>query len=264
MSAIEVNFSFDGLHCLRDFGCVFIADAPRVVSPETERSEYSIAGVAGTVLMGDKPIHQPYSLTGTLVPMKTPSSMQAGQQLARDVAAWLKRGRRRLCWDYEPEHYHEAEVTAAIKWDTKVWMDGGIAVTFRVQPYTRPLSPTVKQKTVAAGSDTLQVPVHTVDPCPVSITIQNTGGGPISRVVVADPEGHTVELSKNLSLPVGATLKINMEPPIGAEIISGGAAANALKYAVRFDPLRLKAPGRLAVTLSGQALVTATARGCMV
>lgn len=93
---------------------------------------------------------------------------------------------------------------------------------------------------------------------------QNTGGGPISRVVVADPEGHTVELSKNLSLPVGATLKINMEPPIGAEIISGGAAANALKYAVRFDPLRLKAPGRLAVTLSGQALVTATARGCMV
>lgn len=264
MSAAEVNFSFNGLHCLRDFGCVYIADKSRIVSPETERSEYSIAGVAGTVLMGDKPMHRPYNLTGTLVPMKTPASMQAGQQLARDVAAWLKTGRHQLCWDYEPMHYHEAEVTAAIKWDTKAWIDGGIVVTFRVQPYTRDLTPAVTQVSAAAGSTQVLVPVHTVDPCPVNVTIKNTGSSPITSVVVADPDGRTVELSKNLSLAAGATLQLNMEPPIGATITSGSSVTNALPHAVKFDQLQLKEPDYLTVTLSGPALVTATAWGCLV
>lgn len=263
MSAAEVNFTFNGLHCLRDFGCVYIADKTRTISPETERSEYSIAGVPGTVLMNDRPNHKPYTMTGTLVPMKTPATMQAAQQLARDVAAWLKTGRHQLCWDYEPMHCHEAEVTAAIKWNTNAWIDGGIAVTFTVQPYTRDLTPAVTQKSAAAGTTALLVAVNTVDPCPVSLTIKNTGSSPITRVVVADPAGHTVELSKNLSLAVGATLSLNMEPPIEATIINGSSVANALPHAVKFDQLQLTEPGNLTVTLSGPALVTATAWGCL-
>ena len=152
MSAAEVNFSFNGLHCLRDFGCIYIADKTRIISGKTERSEYSIAGVSGTILMGDKAIRQPYNLTGTLVPMKTPKTLQACQQLARDVAAWLLAGRCRLCWDYEPLCQHDAEVVDAIKWDTKAWIDGGITVTFRVQPYARDLVPATASAAMAAGS----------------------------------------------------------------------------------------------------------------
>lgn len=264
MSAAEVNFSFNGLHCLRDFGCIFIADKTRIISGKTERSEYSIAGVSGTILMGDNPIRKPYNLSGTLVPMKTPKSMQACQQLARDVAAWLLAGRCRLCWDYEPLYQHEAEVVDAIKWDTKAWFEGGITVTFRVQPYARDLVPATATKTMGAGSSALLVPVHTVDPAPVSVEITNTGSAAITSVLISDPHGHTVRLGKGMSLAPGAALKIDMEPPIGATITSGTTKTNALRYAEAFDQLTLQEPGNLTVTLTGSsALVTATAWGCL-
>ena len=121
MSASEVNFSFNGLHCLRDFGCVYIANENgRTISPATERDEYDIAGVSGTVLIGQRAKHKPFTMSGVLVPMKTPKTLQAAQQLARDVAAWLKVGRRKLSFDYEPLYQHDAEVQSAITWDTRL------------------------------------------------------------------------------------------------------------------------------------------------
>lgn len=264
MSASEVNFSFNGLHCLRDFGCVYIANENgRTISPATERDEYDIAGVSGTVLIGQRAKHNPFTMSGVLVPMKTPKTLQAAQQLARDVAAWLKVGRRKLSFDYEPLYQHDAEVQSAITWDTRVWMDGGIAITFLVQPYTRDLTPATAQKAMVAGGDSLFVPVNTVDPCPVSFTIKNTGSSAITSIKITDPNGKTVELAKGMSLAVGATLTLNMEPPIGAEISTGTASTNALRYAVRFDQLTLQEPDYLTFVMDGPALVTATAWGCL-
>ena len=263
MSVAEVNFTFDGLHCLRDFGCIFIADPTRIVSPKTNRPEYSIAGMSGTILMGDKATHEPYMVPGVLVPIKTPQSAQAAQQLARRVAAWLKTGRRVLSWDYEPMHQHAAEVVAAIEWETKTWMDGGLAVTFKVQPYTYDLTATVKQKTISAGTSTLLVPVSTGEPCPVSIKLTNTGSAAITRVRVATAAGKAVELAKGMSLAAGAMLNLTMEPPIGAAITSGGVTTNALRYAVKFDQLTLAGPENLTIEVDGAATVVATARGCM-
>lgn len=264
MSAAEVNFTFNGLHCLRDFGCIFIAAEPRIISPATNQPEYTIAGVSGTILMGDKPTHEPYLLAGVLVPMKTPKSSQAAQQLARRVSAWLKSGRHMLSWDYEPMHQHAAEVVAAIEWETRTWMDGGLAVTFLVQPYTYDLTATVKQKSITAGVSALPVPVSTGVPCPVSIKLTNTGSAPITRVRVATVKGKTVELAKGMSLAAGAVLRLDMEPPIGATITAGDVVTNALRYAVKFDHLTLSGPEILTIEADGTATVTATARGCMI
>ena len=160
MSVAEVNFSFNGLHCLRDFGCIYIANENgRTISPATERDEYEIAGASGTVLIGARATHKPYNLSGVLVPMKTPKTLQAAQQLARRISAWLKSGRCALTWDYEPMQQHQAEVLDAINWDSKVWIDGGIAITFRVQPFTYDLTPTVAQQNISAGTSTMLVPV---------------------------------------------------------------------------------------------------------
>lgn len=263
MSVAEVNFTFDGLHCLRDFGCIFIADATRIVSPATNRPEYSIAGMSGTILMGDKETHEAYTVRGVLVPMKTPQSDQAAQQLARRISAWLKAGRRVLSWDFEPMHQHMAEVAAAIEWQSKTWMDGGMNVTFKVQPYTYDMTATVKQKTVTAGTSTLLVPVSTGVPCPVSVKFTNTGATAITRVKVATASGKAVELSKGMSLAAGAVLELSMEPPIGAAITADDVTSSALRYAVRFDQLTLNGPEYLTIETDGTATVVATARGCM-
>lgn len=263
MSVAEVNFTFNGLHCLRDFGCIFIADAAQIVSPATKQNEYTIAGVSGTVLLGDRVTHEPYTLAGVLVPMKTPGTLQAAQQLARRVSAWLKSGRGVLSWDYEPMYRHNAEVVAAIEWETRTWMDGGLAVTFRVQPYTYDLTATVKQKTIPAGTSTLLVPVATGVPCPVSVKLTNTGSKAITNVKVTTAAGKAVELAKGMQLAVGAVLRLDMEPPIGATITAGGVAANALRYAVKFDPLTVSGPEYLTIKVDGPATVVATARGCM-
>lgn len=262
MSVAEVNFSFNGLHCLRDFGCIFIADDKRTISPKTEQAEYAIAGISGTILMGDKPTHAPFELSGTLVPMKTPGSWQAAQQLARRVSAWLKSGRGVLTWDYEPLHQHVAEVLDAIEWETRTWMDGGLSVVFHVQPYTYDLTPTVRRQTVSAGTSTLLVPVSTVVPCPVSIDVTNDGSAAISRVKISTKSGQAVEMAKGMALPAGGTLHLEMEAPIGATITAGKATSNALRYAVRFDQLTVSGPESLTIETNGRATIVATARGC--
>lgn len=262
MSAKEVNFTFNDLHCLRDFGCVFIlSSGGRTVSPATQRNAYEIAGVSGSILLGEKATHAPYTLAGQLVPMVTPKSEAAAQQIARRVSAWLLSGRGVLIWDYEPFQSHIAEVTAATEWNTKVWMDGGLAFTFTVQPYTYDLAPTISRKELSAGVGTLAVPVSTVLPCPVSVSLTNKGSAAITAVKVSAPNGNTVGLGKGMKLLPGETLDINMEPPIGATISGGSATVNALRYALRFDPLELSGPGSLTITTDGKAAVVATARG---
>lgn len=263
MSVAEVNFSFNGRHCMRDFGCIFIVEAARTVSPATRQNEYTIAGVPGTILMGEKVMHDPYNLSGVLVPMHTLETWQDAQQLARRISAWLKSGRGVLTWDYEPMHRHTAEVLSAIEWETRTWMDGGLAITFRVQPYTYDRNATVKRIHMNAGRYTMLMPVSTVVPCPVSIELTNEGTTPINRIKVATVSGRAVELAKGMRLAAGAVLRLDMEPPIGAAIVDGHTTSNALRYAVRFDLLTVNGPESLTIETDGSAAVTASVRGRM-
>lgn len=248
---------------MQDFGCIFIVESSRTVSPATRQSEYTIAGVPGTILLGDKVTHDPYNLSGVLVPMHTPETWQEAQQLARRISAWLKSGRGVLTWDYEPMHRHIAEVLSAIEWETRTWMDGGLAITFRVQPYTYDRNATVKRMHMNAGTCTMLIPVSTVVPCPVSIELSNEGTTPISRIKVTTASGRVVELAKGMRLAAGAVLRLDMEPPIGAVITDGHTMSNALRYATRFDLLTVNGPESLTIETDGNAAVTASVRGCM-
>ena len=264
MRAREVNFTFNGLHCMRDFGCIYIASGKaRTVAPAMVRNTYEIAGVSGTVLLGELETYEPYKLSGTLVPMQTPRTMAAAQDLARRLSAWLQRGRGELCWDYEPFHLHYAEVISATSWETKTWMDGGLAFDFLVQPGTYNLTPTAAQMTITGGKGELYIPVSTVLPCPVDIELINRGDQQVSHVKCTTPDGHVVELGKSMELQPGDELYLTMHPPIGATIRSNGSEINALQFAEKFDPLTLSAPGSICIEADGLVSVKAVARGRM-
>ena len=51
MNLNEINFSFGGLHCLRDFGCIYVENKGHVITPKIRRNEYDISGTPGTILM---------------------------------------------------------------------------------------------------------------------------------------------------------------------------------------------------------------------
>lgn len=260
MSAAEVNFTFNGLHCLRDFGCIFIADNTRVVAPQTDRDEYTIAGHSGSILMGDTATYSVYTIGGVLVPMHSPRSMTQAQALARRLAEWLKSGRHTLSWDYEPGYQHEADVPDALEWENQTWMDGGLRIAFNVQPYTWDAQTTTARASITAGTSKLSVPVHSPIPCPVSLQITATGD--ISSVRVETPDGKAAALDKGMALKSGDVLAIGMEVPIGATITSGGSETNALRYATRFDWLTITDGKPLTITIDGPADIVAKARGC--
>ena len=260
MSAAEVNFTFNGLHCLRDFGCVFIEEDTRIVTPERELDEYTIAGHSGSILLSGQEQRKPYSIRGVLVPMRSPQSMTEAQALCRRISEWLHSGRHALIWDYEPEHMHIADVTDAIEWETRTWMDGGILIRLHIQPDTYDIQMTTARASIAAGTTKLSVPVRSPIPCPVSLEITATGA--IHSVRVETPEGKAVALAKGMALASGDVLEINMEAPIGATITSGSTKVSALRYATRFDWLKITDSKPLTITTDGPANAVARARGC--
>lgn len=260
MSAAEVNFTFNGLHCLRDFGCVFIEEDTRIVTPERELDEYTIAGHSGSILMSNQEQRKPYSIRGVLVPMRSPRSMTEAQALCRRVSEWLHSGRHALTWDYEPDHMHIADVTDAVEWETRTWMDGGILIRLHIQPDTYDSQATTVRASIAAGASKLSVPIHSPIPCPVSLELTATGA--ISSVRVETPEGKAAAFGRGMALASGDVLEINMDPPIGATITSGGTQSNALRYATRLDWLKITDSKPLIITTDGPANVVARARGC--
>lgn len=259
MSASEVNFTFNGLHCLRDFGCVFIEESTRIVTPEREIDEYTIAGHSGTILMGEKENRKAYSIRGVLVPMQTPRSKTEEQALCRRISEWLHSGRQMLTWDYEPDHMHMADVVDAIEWETNTWMEGGILIRLHIQPDTYDIQASIGRKSVSAGTSSLSVPVLSPIPCPVSLEITATGA--IGSVRVTTPEGKSAAFS-GMAMKSGDVLRISMDVPIGATITSGGIETNALRYATQFDRLEITNGKPLDVITDGPADIVARARGC--
>ncbi len=261
MAAVECNFTFDGRHCLRDFDCFYIFGKSRPVSPDSQYRTFAISGADGDLIYGDNHTHEVVTHKGTLYLMHTPGSDAAAMRIYRQIGAWLKAGRRRLTWDYEPDKYLLAEIAAGTDYTESGWPDGGLEIEIRCQPVAYDLQEAAASAAVADNTaHTLALPLYTGEPAPVCCDITNTGMATITGVTVAVGGKQTV--FSGLALATGETLLVNMEAPIGATI----GAASALPKATRFDYLTASGPATVTVTLafgSGtkQATVKAHARG---
>ena len=252
----ETGFSFNGRHSRNDMGLLYAEKEGHTIIPKIKRNSYEIAGVSGTVLMNGE-TWETIPFEGTLYPAEERASQAEAQALLRNVAAWLTAGRCRLIFDYEPERFYLAELSAASKWSLKNWFGGELPIKFEAQPFAYNLTETSATSNTTGTAVTVTVNLQTGQPAPLKLQVKNTGSAPITGVQVG---GVTLA---GMNLTNGQTLTINMEPPIGAQI----GSTNALPYATAFAPISLNSgANNVYVQLtygSGTkgARVTASARG---
>lgn len=261
MNLNEMNFAFNGKHCLREFGCIYVEDGGHVMSPAVTRNTYEIAGVDGTVEL-DGETYAEIFFSGTLFFWKDPPSQAAAQRMLRRINAWLLAGRKRLVFDYEPERFYLAEVNHAMEWNYDKWIEGGHSIRFTAQPYACNVRENSVSVTTAEAEATLRLAADTGAPAPLCVDIQNTGTAPITAAEITI--GEKAAVFSGMSLPEGQTLTVSMEPPAGAVFSDG---ENALPYAAQFDPLFAQAgSNEIGLTLAygdgiPGASITAKARG---
>lgn len=231
MNLSEINFSFGGKHCLRDYGCIYVEDGGHCVTPAMARDTYEIAGMAGSILMGDG-LPETMTFGGTLYFLHDPPSQAAAQAQLRRIGAWLTDGRQRLSFDYEPERYYIASVDAATEWHYGEWIGGGLRVQFTAQPYAYAVRETTASATTTTTSARLTLTLDTGEDAPLGLCLENTGTAPITGATFS-AHGKIVAFA-GVRMGKGERLRIDMEPPIGAVFGSGG---NALPTATRFDAL---------------------------
>jgi len=262
LSVVECNFTFDGRHCLRDFDCFYIFNKSRPVSPDSIFRTFEISGADGDLIYGDDRTHEVVKHKGTLYLMHTPGSDAAAMRIYRQIGAWLKAGRRRLTWDFEPDKYLLAEISAGTDYTESGWPDGGLDIEIRCQPKAYDLQEAVVSATITdAAAHALALPLYTGEPAPVCCDITNTGTAAITEATVAVGDRQAI-FNKEFMLAAGETLRINMEAPIDATI----GDASALDKTTRFDYLTASGPATVTVALtfgsgSGQATAKAHARG---
>lgn len=260
-----VNFSFDGKHCYRDFGMVWIF-TQRPASPQQENPGITIGGMSGTIRLEseeDEPVYLPMKVSGKLCPMSSPPSQQAAWKRWREITSWLRVGRRPLIFDADPDKRYMAEVLDEIVWDESQWDEGELSVNFLLQPYAEDVR---ESRAVASmgASGSLMLALGGNRRAPVNFEIENTGSANLIACNVG-VGGRSVKLS-GFSVAPGARLRLQMEPPIGAEIHTDAGVIDAMPYATRFDYLRGK--GHVAATViltyagsGGAARVTMSGRG---
>ena len=149
------------------------------------------------------------------------------QDMLRDVAAWLTNGRQRLIFDYEPNIYYLAELSAASKWSLKNWFGGELQVRWTAQPFAYNVEEDTASVDVSSGgSKSVTLRAYTGLPAPLKLTVRNTGSAPITRVSFG---GITLA---GMSIGAGSTLVVDSEPPAGAKI----GSSNALSYCTAWQP----------------------------
>lgn len=266
MNLNEINFSFGGLHCFRDFGMIYVEKNGHQIMPKIARNEYEIAGMSGTLLLDAEDnrdsMLDTLTLDGSLYFWDTPPSQAVAQERLRRVAAWLCSGRKRLIMDYEPHRYYMAQADDGAKWSYSGWMDGGLDIKLTAQPCAYAVRESMARAEATGGAVALVLTTDTGRPAPLCLSVECTGTAPITGVAVT--LGTRQAALNGISLPKGQGVNINMEPPIGAAFFDG---TNALPYAGRFDWLTA-APGRNEITVgltygagTKGARVTAKARG---
>ena len=256
----EINFSFGGKHCLTDFGCIYVEKSGHVISPAATLNTYEISGLSGTIRM-DGTVYQPITFTGNLFFAKDPPSQAEAQERLRAISRWLLSGRQWLVFDYEPDRYYLAEVTASGKWTYADWIEGGLSVEFTAQPFA--FNVQASEATTTLTGDAADVPLVAVtgEAAPLIISVTNTGTAALTAFT-ASCGGKAIAM-EGMNLAAGASMVISMEPPIGAE---DGDGNSVMQYATQFDYMTV-AEGKNTVTCNaafdgaGTAAVTISARG---
>lgn len=261
MKLNEINFSFAGLHCLRDFGAIYVEKSGHPLSPAIRRNEYEIAGVSGSIAMpGDLP--ETLTFSGCLYFLSEPPTQAATQGRLRRMAAWLTGGRGQLIFDYEPERYYMASVNESMKWSFSGWIGGGLDLSFEAQPYAYAVRESKATAIMTGESAELTLTLDTGLDAPLGVMVEVTGTAPVTGVTVT--AGGRQAIFTGMNMAQGAALRIEMEPPVGAVFASGDSA---LPYATCFDILTVaRGVQTIHVGLtygSGTkgAAVTASARG---
>lgn len=265
---IDNNFSFDGLHCLSDFGLIYVPSKTRPMIAPRSVVSYTIDGMSGTQAYGDASVSEAYQETGVLYAAGDLPSETDARSLWRRVAAWLCAGRRQLVWDSEPERYITAEVTQLIGGEYE-WVESGLQVTWLCQPYhwDRRLQATSVQLTSDAPSAAVTLHVDTGRPAPMVITAAASGSANLTALEIS-ANGKRVSLT-GMTLAPGAELRVQMAYPIGATITAAdGSTQSAMTYMGQLDVLEIPAGGaEVTVTVAfdgdgGVAAVALAARGC--
>lgn len=251
----ENGFTFGDKHSFNNFGLMYQEKDGHEAIPAITRNEYKVAGQSGTVLF-DGIEQGTLTFSGTLWPHEEPGSQMQAQALIRRVQEWLVAGRQKLIFDYEPQFYYLAQLSARSQWSLENWFGGELSVTFEAQPYAYAVHESVFS---ASGSGTVQVnaSMPTLWDAPAVIRITNTGSSALTGVNIND--GQIV--FSGLSLAQGSVLVISSEVPIGAVT---GAGDNALPGCTAFRPLCLKQGAntvQVAVTGAESVSVEVRARG---
>lgn len=249
---IDNGFSFDGRHCLSDFGLICVKDEERTLTAPAEVVAYTIGGIQGTKAFGEHRIMQAYPMTVTLYADREMGSETDLTQLWRRAIAWLTSGRKQLIWDSEPDVYAMAEATE-ITGSVKDWIEEGMQVTWLIQPELHSIRPDRLSMNVQDnGWHDGILRINTCDPAPVSVCVAPEGSARLSSINVS-VDGKQVLLT-GLEAVAGDAVRIEMQTPIGAEIIhADGSKENALPHALVFDRLTGDGSTAVAVMLGGQS-----------
>lgn len=252
----ETGFLFGGIHSYWDMGLQYVEKDGHIAIPDIKRNAYQIAGQSGTVLLPGE-AWQPFNMEGSLYPVEEPPTQAAAQRLLRRVAEWLSGGRKPLIYDYEPEVFYLAELSAQTKWTLRTWFGGELQIRFVTQPFAYNVQADEATETMD-DSGYMDITVHTGRPAPLQAVVENTGTAPITSVLI----GSGIDFS-GLNVTAGQKLEITCETPMGAVV----GTSNALPKAVSFAPTFLQ-PGENTLQIglgfgSGtrSAKVTIRARG---
>lgn len=232
MNQNEMGFTFAGRHS-REFGLLWAESKGHALAPKTERSEYSISGRSGTLLIGGE-TRKPMDFPGSLYLVDNePRTQREAQRRAREIIAWLCQGRQRLTFDWEPDRFYLAQVDKEVRWSLDNWFGGQIDLTFHCQPWAYSVEP--DRMTVNTTETAITVPfrVSTMGHAPLEVRVTNIGTAPLVGVSLM---GGRVLLDE-MNIVTGGSLTVTMEEPVDAAF---GDGTTALPHAQRFDLLTVE------------------------
>ena len=242
------NFTFDGRHCLNDFGCMFVLNQ-MTGTPKTDISKYEISGLPGTLRYEDQDLAlKEGSIKGTLyfVNRAQDGALMTGSEVAQrmhDVASWLVlAGRAKLCFDADVTRCYEAEIENDATFDRSGWENGKLALTLTTQPLAIDIQESSAQQTFSLEANTAQrMELSSAFPrgmgyvTPLVLFIQNVGNDAITdlQITYLDRFGakrDVVFSGGGFRIDVGQTLVVDGEQMTvqidGQNAISGMASGD--------------------------------------
>jgi len=247
MQPYELSFEFGGYDCLKEFGLTWVPDSVNL-SLSVERNEYEIAGAPGTVLYEGKKL-KTGKIKGTLYALNADEATLANQSricfMLQRVVSLLKSGRKPLTFPYLDGTYYLAQVDDELNWSYKSFIDGGLPITFTVQPYRYLNYLNEASGTTLTTSLSIDLRLDGDSPAPLCAKIVNKGLKKIADAqLTLSGKSYSFE---GVDLETGDSLTISGEAPIDAIITRGNVNTSALNKITAFDEVSLQ-PGANSVS----------------